>query len=248
MRELWFYGLPTEEDVGPVSVRRARLGGEALDDYLNVNMRQETPEVPVLYIDGRLSMSLTWMIAQALALPIDRAHGRVGTAGLGLGYYALRVAAKSSVSAVDVYESDPYLIEWFLRAFAARPELRKIRVIAGDARETVAGVSYDVFFADIHSTLLVDAVVDDALLFRAANSFGAYSFTGAERVTLDAYLAGETSALDAHERRFFRHWRETPSADPAIMLPRLYRPITDAPFRERVFDALGRPWSPSAAT
>ena len=247
MRELWFYGLPGEADAGPVAVRRVRLGGAILDDYLNVNMRQETPEVPVLYIDGRLSMSLTWMIAQALAVPIERAHGRVGTAGLGLGYYALRVAAKSSVSAVDVYESDTHLIEWFQRAFAARPELRKIKLIAGDARDTVTGTAYDVFFADIHSTLLVDAVVDDARRFRAANSFGSYSFTGAERVTLDAYLAGEPTELDAHERRFFRHWRETPSADPAIVLPRLYRPITDAPFRRRVFDALGRPWSPSTA-
>jgi hypothetical protein len=248
MRELWFYGLPGEEDAGPVAVRRVRLGGEILDDYLNVNIRQETPEVPVLSIDGRLSMSLTPMIVQALAVPIDRAHGRVGTAGLGLGYYALRVAAKSAVRAVDVYESDPYLIEWFRHAFAARPELRKIMLVEGDARETVAGTAYDVFFADIHSTLLVDAVVDDARRFRAANSFGSYSFCGAERVVLDAYLAGETADLDAHERRFFRHWRETPSADPAIALPRLYRPITDAPFRRRVFDALGRPWEPSVAT
>ncbi|MDQ2831946.1 MAG: hypothetical protein M3Y74_23220, partial [Chloroflexota bacterium] len=106
MRELWFYGAPAEADVGTIAVRRARLGGpgsEILDDYLNINMRQETPEVPVLYVEGRLSMSLTWMIVQALAVPIDRARGRVGTAGLGLGYYALRAAAKRVVSAVDVY-------------------------------------------------------------------------------------------------------------------------------------------------
>jgi len=247
MRELWFYGAPAEADVGTIAVRRARLGGsdgEILDDYLNINMRQETPEIPVLYVEGRLSMSLTWMIVQALAVPIARARGRVGTAGLGLGYYALRAAAKRAVSAVDVYESDPDMIAWFLRAFAGRPEMRKITVIEGDARAKVAGTDYDVFFADIHSTLLVDAVVDDAILFRGANTFGAYSFCGAERVVLDAYLAGETTALDAHERRFFRYWRDTPSADPAIALPRLYRPITDAPFRRRVFAALSRPWSP----
>jgi len=62
MRELWFYGSPPAADAGPVAVRHARLGGpegEILDDYLNVNMRQETPEVPVLYVGGRLSMSLT---------------------------------------------------------------------------------------------------------------------------------------------------------------------------------------------
>jgi hypothetical protein len=67
-------------------------------------------------------------------------------------------------------------------------------------------------------------------------------------VVLDAYLAGETCDLCPLERRFFGHWLRTPSADPAIGLARLYRPITDAPFRERVFAGLGRPWSPAPAT
>ena len=248
LRELWAYGTPAAPAVGPVTLHWVRVDGRSLDDYLNINMRPETPVVPVLSVDGALTMSLTWMIVQALAVPIAAAHGRVGTAGLGLGYYALRVAAKHAVRSVDVYENDPGVIAWFERACAPRPELRKITVIPGDARATLVDRAYDVFFADLHTLLLDDGVADDAAAFRRANRFGSYSFCGAERVVLDANLAGETCALCPRERRFFGHWQRTPSADPTIGLARLYRPITDAPFRERVFAGLGRPWSPAPAT
>ena len=149
---------------------------------------------------------------------------------------------------MDVYENDPGVMAWFEGAFAQRPEMRKITVIPGDARATLVDRAYDVFFADLHTLLLDDGVADDAAALRRANRFGSYSFCGAERVVLDAYLAGETCDLCPLERRFFGHWQRTPSADPAIGLARLYRPITDAPFRERVFAALGRPWSPVPAT
>jgi hypothetical protein len=91
LREPWAYGAPAAPAVGPVALHWVRVDGRGLDDYLNINMRQETRVVPVLSVD-----------------------------------------------------------------------------------------------------------------------------------------------LSPLERRFFGHWQRTPSADPAIGLARLYRPITDAPFRERV--------------
>jgi hypothetical protein len=67
LRELWAYGTPAAPAAGPVALHWVRVDGRGLDDYLNINMRQETPVVPVLSVDGALTMSLTWMIVQALA-------------------------------------------------------------------------------------------------------------------------------------------------------------------------------------
>jgi len=43
LRELWTYGAPAAPAVGPVAVRWVPVDGRGLDDYLTINMRQETP-------------------------------------------------------------------------------------------------------------------------------------------------------------------------------------------------------------
>lgn len=129
-----------------------------------------------------LWMSLTPMELQSTYLAVHRCFGEVGTAGLGLGYFALRGAANEDVERVDVYEINPHIIEAFEKRFRDRPEFKKIRIIEGDAREACKDKYYDYFFADCYGTMLPDEVLDDYELFTANNDIQDYHFWGEERL------------------------------------------------------------------
>jgi hypothetical protein len=97
------------------------------DEYFNKQCRTEGPDIPMLIMDGQIWMSLTWMEVQSLWVPIKRAHGRVVTAGLGMGYAVLRMAEKENVSEVVVYEIDPRVIKFFKATQGHRPRWKRSR-------------------------------------------------------------------------------------------------------------------------
>lgn len=129
-----------------------------------------------------LWMSLTPMEVQSSYLAIHRAEGLVGTAGLGLGYYALRAAAKESVEEVIVFEENKDTIKYFKYRFKDRPYFKKVKIVEGDARQTCKGYSFDFFFADIYKTLLPDQCLEDIKLFCDQNDMYCYQFWGEERI------------------------------------------------------------------
>lgn len=245
--ELDFYALADRYTKGGIDVRLVRPQGR-VDDYLNKNFRTPQAEVPVLTVDGALWMSLTNMEIQSMFVPLCMAHGVVGTAGLGLGYYALRAASMDRVDRVEVFEMNPGVIQYFADVFGDRKEMRKIEVFEGDAREGLLNRPYDLVFMDIYQTLLGDEVVEDARVFGRRSQAEEYRFWGQEKVLLDALVERDRNRPRPNmwESAFFQAWEGTKEPlDPRnprgekYRLADLYEPGTDREFRTKVFEALG---------
>lgn len=215
--ELKAYGLrKSRYVVEHVSIDWFKIQGRC-DDYLNVNMRFDNTPLPRLGINGHFWMSLTPMEIQSAALAIFRAKGVVATGGLGLGYFALRAAAKPEVTKVVVFENEPLLIEWFKRTFKNRPEMAKIEIVEGDVRKVFKGYRADFVFMDVYSDMLPDAVIKDARRLRRVNEIKRYQFWGYEKVVLELMAnkmlkyGGLLIGSDLHS--YFKHWMTTPYGD-----------------------------------
>jgi hypothetical protein len=185
--EIDFYGSGDYDDGNGIKVTATKLGWiERLDDYLNkaVRSEREIDNIPILYIDGRVWMSLSWMEVQSMFCPIEMCAGEVGTAGLGMGYFPLRAAARDEVERVDVYEIEPRVIQYFTNRFKDREEFSKINVIEGDARKIMRGKYYDYFLSDIYRNLWSNKAVGDIAAFSKYNEIEHYSFWGIEKVLL----------------------------------------------------------------
>src|SRR5579871_2372082 len=188
--EVEFYGLPGSYKKGDVIVKQVVPRGN-LEDYLNKNWRISKFSVPSIWIGGELWMSLTFMEIQSAYVPLALAEGVVGTAGLGLGYWALRAASSEEVDQVHVYEIDPQVIRFFVDTFKNRPEMEKIVIHEGDVRklarynQKAKGPRFDLFFMDVYKTLLPQTVIEDIRLFSDDMVVDEYRFWGQERVYLD---------------------------------------------------------------
>ena len=83
----------------------------------------------------------------------DRAHGKVLTYGLGLGYFAYRASEKENVDSVTVVELSPDVISLFKEHILHQfPHRDKIRLVCSDAFEyaekAAPAEKYDFVFAD----------------------------------------------------------------------------------------------------
>ncbi|MBW2561955.1 MAG: hypothetical protein JRE40_14040 [Deltaproteobacteria bacterium] len=210
-------------------------GGRQVDDYLNVNFRPEPDfEVPVLIRDNRLWMSLTWMEAQSMWLPILKARGRAATVGLGLGYFALRVAEKPEVTSLTVFEINQEIVDWFRSQFSGRPGFEKIEFVVGDARDVCIGYEFDTMFVDCYPLMAGDECVEDIDLFKRNNDIGDYRFWGYERNLADAwehhYIFDRGDMNDDH-LLFFEYWEKT-------KLSNLRRDVFDVDYTTNVIEAM----------
>ena len=110
-------------------------------------------EFPAVLEDGNEWMTLTPVDLDTSDEAIDRAHGRVVTFGLGLGYYVYMTSEKESVESVTVVEKSEDVIalfrEYVLPQFS-HPE--KVRIVNADAFEYAEHImpeeKYDVAFVD----------------------------------------------------------------------------------------------------
>jgi spermidine synthase len=136
--------------------------------------------VPVLTIDGNVWMSLTPMEIQSAHVPLSLSEGRVGTSGLGLGYFTLLAAESESVESVTVFEINDQIIEYFTESFKDRECFDKIEIVKGDVRETMKGYTFDTFFADHYQNLLDEEIPEDIRLLTKNNKIECYRFWGQE--------------------------------------------------------------------
>jgi len=232
--EIAFYGLDSDVDPGDgVRITMIEPRGPC-DDYLNVQFRVGGLHCPAFTIDGRIWMGLTPMETQSHHLPIHFATGIAATVGLGMGHFALRVAAKEDVERLDVYEQDPRVIALFNRLFAERDGFDKIRIIEGDARVTLpkCGTVYDTLYVDLYPTLCSDDVITDIPLFAPFVDAGGYSFWGRELVLLNALYeeVADGDEIDWPTRCFLALWEITSELR--------HRPLYDTDYIERVIEAL----------
>ncbi len=81
-------------------------------------------------------MTLTPVDLDTCEEAIEKAHGKVITFGLGLGYYAYMVSMKPSVKSITVVEKSPDVIDLFKQEILAQFENSdKLKIINADAFE-----------------------------------------------------------------------------------------------------------------
>ena len=126
------------------------------DDFREVpplGFFQEDFEFPAVLEDGNEWMTLTPVDLDTCEEAIERAHGKVVTFGLGLGYYAYMVSEKTDVDSITVVEKSEDVIKLFktyiLPQFS-HPE--KVKIVNDDAflyaEHTMPGEKFDVAFVD----------------------------------------------------------------------------------------------------
>lgn len=143
--------------------------------------------VPVFTIDGKLWMSLTPMEVQSHYFPINAATGRVGVAGLGMGYYVQQILDKPDVEEVVVYEVDSDTIELYKRNFGKH---EKLAILQKDFHD-IKGESFDFFYCDIYATQCDSAAIPDMADFLDKNpDVVDYHFWTFEHMLLEMLNAG----------------------------------------------------------
>ena len=110
---------------------------------------------PAALSDGREWMTLLPNEINSQKKYIDAAFGKVATYGLGLGYYAFKVAKKSEVSSVTVVDIDENAVKLFKEVILPcfpKSVAKKIRLVTDDAFEFARSLhagDFDYIYADI---------------------------------------------------------------------------------------------------
>lgn len=172
--------------IGSLRLSRQNSRGP-LDGYLYAGqMAVHLSDVPVLRLGGRVWMSLTPMEVQSSYMPIRLASGRVGTAGLGLGYFVQRVLGKPEVEQVVVCELHADVLEFYTRTFAMHP---KLELRHANAR-LVEGERFDFFYADLYRHLLTPQAIADMAALCSVNQIERYHWWSIEQTVFEVVHAG----------------------------------------------------------
>jgi hypothetical protein len=114
---------------------------------------KEEFEFPAVLEDGNEWMTLTPVDLDTSDEAIDRAHGKVVTFGLGLGYYTYMVSEKNDVDSITVVEKSKdvtALFEEYILPQFSHPE--KVRIVNADAflyaENEMPKEKFDVAFVD----------------------------------------------------------------------------------------------------
>ncbi|MCH3966582.1 MAG: hypothetical protein LKE52_03020 [Bacilli bacterium] len=112
---------------------------------------------------GEVWMSITPHEINTMEEPIRKAHGKVVTYGLGLGYFAFMASSLSPVESLTIVEKDKNLIKLFQDVLLPQfPGRDKIKIVEADAFSYMAHIApkenFAFSFFDIYHT------ADDGLL------------------------------------------------------------------------------------
>lgn len=172
-----------EKVVGSATLKYVTPKGR-LDGYMYKDFLLSGDTVPALYINNEVWMSLTPMEVESHYVPIARAKGKVGVAGLGLGYYVQEILEKEEVESIDVYEINQDVIDMYISNFGVN---EKVNIINKDIFE-VSGKSYDFFYCDIYLSQMDMSAIKDKGKICSVNSIGDYFFWTQEMFVLCALL------------------------------------------------------------
>jgi hypothetical protein len=205
--EIEFMGLTEPQTYGNL---RIQLETSHPWDYLNKKSFELTRPYPVLYEGEHQWMSLSPIEVQSHAVPIRRAVNKVAMGGLGLGYFALRVAEKPTVSSIDVYEINLKIVELFAELHGSRPGFEKFNFIMGDIMETMNDKTYDFVYLDHFPDWKRTSkyFFDWAMLIGANWTDKANYHIWCQEQIL---LVSETDDLNEDERWFFQQWADATS-------------------------------------
>lgn len=108
-------------------------------------------EFPAVLENGNEWMTITPNEINTMKESINKAHGKVLTFGLGLGYYQYMVSLKDDVESVTIVEKDARVIKLFKENILPQfTNSNKIHIIESDAFEYMEqDFTYDYVFADL---------------------------------------------------------------------------------------------------
>ncbi|MPQ44084.1 hypothetical protein [Clostridium tarantellae] len=153
---------------------------KGLEGYL-YNYEEELEETPIELIENeKIWMKISPNEIQGCFESIERANGKVGVVGLGLGYFVQEVLKKDLVKEIIVYEINKDIIQLYKNNFG---ENKKLRIINKDAFE-VDSEDFDFFFVDIYQYNLSLDVVKHYKKFKTLHKIKEYSFWGMEHFIL----------------------------------------------------------------
>lgn len=120
---------------------RAAIGADMIikDNFAEIPpiaFFEEGFSFPAVLEDGNEWMTLTPVDVDTCEREIEKAHGKVVTFGLGLGYYAYMVSEKENVDSITVVEKSESVIRLFNKHILPRfAHKEKVRVVNRDAFE-----------------------------------------------------------------------------------------------------------------
>lgn len=108
---------------------------------------------PAVLEDGNEWMTLTPVDVDTCENEIEKAHGKVVTFGLGLGYYTYMVSEKDNVASITVVEKSQNVIRLFEKhILPSFPHKEKVKIVNADAFEYAEKVmpteKFDYAFVD----------------------------------------------------------------------------------------------------
>ncbi len=211
-QEIKFYGI-SEYDKNGIKIQTVEVIGRC-DGFLNVDFRANPIDCPQFFIDKSLWMSLTPMEIQSQYLPIKQARGKIAVGGLGMGYYLLKVMEKDDVKAIDVYELENRVVDFFTENFHHRKGFKKVNFIVGDIRKKMKKKQYNYAYIDIYPTMLADEVITDKELLTKNNQIHTYHFWCQEKMMKYAYEQGLLTMEDFDNDilHLFSMWMQTDGA------------------------------------
>lgn len=168
-------------DMGNISIKYKDDISGRIDGYMYKNFTT-LKNIPVLLEKDDVWMSVTPMEIDSHWLPIRLASGRVGVAGLGLGYYIQNILDKDNVDEVIVYEINDDVINLYRKNFGEHP---KLTILKENVRE-LKNEEFDFFYCDIYPNLVDDKAVEDMKLIKDNNNIDLYYFWTMEYFFINA--------------------------------------------------------------
>lgn len=122
--------------------------------FPQIGFFEETFKYPAILENGRVWMTITPNEIETMKSPIEKAHGKVLTFGLGLGYFQYMISNKMNVSEVYVVDSNEDIIKLFSKYILPQFEnSSKIKIVKMDAFEflqkEMKKYSFDYVFSDL---------------------------------------------------------------------------------------------------
>lgn len=122
--------------------------------YPQIGFFEDTFRYPAILENGRIWMTVTPNEIETMINPLQNAHGKILTLGLGLGYFQYMASLKSNVSEIYIVDSNQDIIELFKKYILPQFEnAPKIKIIHQDAFEFMKNdfknYSFNYVFADL---------------------------------------------------------------------------------------------------
>lgn len=170
----------SEGKVGNFEIKKIDGLKGIIDGYMYEKEGEITSDILELHGPHNIWMRLTPLEIESSYMSIDRARGKVGIVGLGLGYVVQEMAKKDKVTEVIVYEIEKDVIDLYNENFSSNP---KVKIIHGDAFEAERE-EFDFFYVDIYEYKLIKKVAEDYEKLNTIHKIEEYSFWGMEHFLL----------------------------------------------------------------